>query len=110
MLNQVFVAGKLLDGVEELEAGRDEPCSYITLAVPRGSKDMNGDYCTDLIDCRLSKGIAESTAKYCKRGDLLGIRGRIQGVTIETEDRTEKNIIEVVAETITVLPLKRKGK
>lgn len=74
----------------------------LTLAVPRSFKNMNGEYETDFISCVLWKGVAENVVEYCKRGDLVGVKGRIQSRNIE-EDDNKKQILEVVAEKVTFL-------
>ena len=74
----------------------------ITLAVQRPFKNINGEYDTDFISCVLWRGVAESTAQYCKKGDLIGVRGRIQTKNIEYEDQT-RHFMEVVAEKVTFL-------
>ena len=40
-----------------------------------------------LFDCTLWTGIAETTSSYCKKGDLLGIKGRVQTRVYEEEER-----------------------
>lgn len=72
--------------------------SYITLAVSRSWKNADGIYETDFIPVRLYKGIAENTTEYCKKGDVIGVKGRIQ-----TKQEENKNIIEIVAEKVTFL-------
>lgn len=58
-----------------------------------------------LFSCVLFKGIAENTVEYCHKGDLLGIKGRIQ--TRKIEDETPKQVMEVIAEKVTFLSSKR---
>ena len=41
--------------------------------VPRSYKNIDGEYDTDFIDCRLWDGIAQNANEFCKKGDLLGI-------------------------------------
>ena len=38
---------------------------------PRFGNIIDIEYDTDFIDCILWTGIAENTAEYCKKGDLL---------------------------------------
>ena len=76
------------------------------LAVPRNYKNSNGEYETDFIECVLWSGIAESTVEYCNKGDLLGVKGRIQTRNIELDD-TKKIYTEVIAEKVTFLSNKR---
>lgn len=55
----------------------------------------------------LWKGVAESTVEYCHKGDLVGVKGRIQTRDVELEDDTRKKYVEVVAEKVTFLSSKR---
>ena len=55
-----------------------------------------------LFSCVLWKGVAESTVNYCKKGDLVGVKGRLQSREYETEDERRK-IVELVAEKVTFL-------
>ena len=98
MLNQIVLVGRLVQDpkIKELENGR-KVCN-ITLAIPRSYKNSNGEYETDFIDCVLWTGIAENTSEYCKKGDLLGVRGRL-----ETREKNGKRIVQVVAERVTFL-------
>ena len=102
MLNQAVLVGRIVQEpeIKETEKGK---VSNITLAVPRSFKNSNGEYDTDFISCVLWKGVAESTVEYCKKGDLVGIKGRIQTRNVELEDETHKKYVEVIAEKVTFL-------
>ena len=91
--------------LRQTENGRK--VANITLAVPRSFKNSNGEYETDFINCVLWKGIAESTVQYCKKGDLVGIKGRIQSREYEMDEETKKHVTEVVAEKVTFLSSKK---
>lgn len=99
MLNQIVLVGRLVDNptVEETENGRN--LANITLAVPRSYKNENGEYETDFLPIILWNGVAQNTAKYCCKGDLIGIKGRVQ----EREGK-----ICIVAEKVTFLSNKTK--
>lgn len=109
MLNQVVIAGRLTSDpvVEETENGKK--VSSITVAVPRSYKNVDGTYDTDFIRCTLWGGIAENTCEYCKKGDIVGVKGRIQTSSYETEDGNKKYAMEVVAEKISFLSSKKVG-
>ncbi len=106
MLNQAVLVGRIVQDPElkETEKGK---VSNITLAVPRSFKNSKGEYDTDFISCVLWKGIAENTAEYCKKGDLVGIKGRIQTRNVEFDDETHKQFVEIVAEKVTFLSSKK---
>ena len=59
-----------------------------------------------LFNCVLWKGIAENTATYCKKGDLVGVKGRLQSREYEYEDERRK-VVELVAEKVTFLSSKK---
>lgn len=102
MLNQVVIAGRLT-GDPVVEEKEEKKVSSITVAVPRSYKNVDGTYDTDFIRCTLWGGIAENTAEYCKKGDIVGVKGRIQTSSYETEDGNKKYAMEVVAEKISFL-------
>lgn len=106
MLNQAILVGRIVREPELIDTEKGK-VSNITLAVPRSFKNSDGQYDTDFISCVLWKGVAESTAEYCKKGDLVGIRGRIQTRSVEQEDETYKYYTEVVADKVTFLSSKR---
>lgn len=108
MLNQTVIVGRLVRDPELRETENGHKVTNITIAVPRSFKNVNGEYDTDFISCVLWKGIAESTVEYVKKGDLIGIKGRIQSRNIEQEDTTHYNTLELVAEKITFLSNKNK--
>lgn len=106
MLNQTVLVGRLVRDPELFTTENGNKITNITLAVPRSYKNSDGEYDTDFISCVLWKGVAENAVEYCHKGDLLGVKGRLQSRNIETEE-TKKEIMEVVAEKITFLSSKR---
>ncbi|MBE6147116.1 MAG: hypothetical protein E7168_02140 [Firmicutes bacterium] len=47
MLNQVVLVGRLVRKPELRDSGNGKKMSFISLAVPRSFKNMNGEYETD---------------------------------------------------------------
>ena len=106
MLNQSVIVGRLVRDPELYETENGNKVTNITLAVPRSYKNMDGEYETDFINCTLWKGIAENAAEYCHKGDLLGIKGRLQSKTVEDEEKN-RTVMELVAEKVTYLSSKK---
>lgn len=94
MLNQTVLVGRIVSDPEINETKNDKKVSIIPLAVQRSYKNEEGEYATDFIPCVLWDGVAQNVVEYCKKGDLIGIKGRIQATA-------EK--IEVIAEKVTFL-------
>ena len=109
MLNQIVIVGRLVRDPDLRQTENGKKVTNITLAVPRSYKNLKGEYETDFIDCTLWTGIAETTNEYCKKGDLLGIKGRVQTRSFEKEDEGRRHVTEVVAEKVTFLSNKNKA-
>ena len=103
MLNQIVIVGRLVRDPELRQTENGKKVTNITLAVPRSYKNSNGQYETDFVDCVLWTGIAENTTEYCRRGDILGVKGRVQTRVFESEDDKKKYVTEVVAEKVSFL-------
>lgn len=108
MLNQAVLIGRIVQEpeVKDTENGK---VSNITLAVPRSYKNKEGQYDTDFISCVLWRGVAESTCEYCKKGDLVGIKGHIQTRNVEFDNEEKRQFVEVVAEKVTFLSNNKKA-
>ena len=107
MLNQVVMVGRLTSDpkVEISESGKK--FTNVSLAVPRRYKNADGEYETDFIDCVLFDSLSYNTTEYCKKGDLVGIKGRIQTRDVEFDDESHKQFVEVIAEKVTFLSSKK---
>ena len=107
MLNQIILVGRLVATPEVKELENEKNVANITVAVPRSYKNSEGQYDTDFVSCVLWKGIAESTVSYCKKGDLVGVKGHIQTRKYEDSDEVIHNVTEVIAEKVTFLSSKK---
>ena len=107
MLNQTVLVGRLTSDLEVKETENGKKVTSLTLAVPGSYKNADGEYDTDFIDVILWEAVAENTAEYCRKGDIVGIKGRIQTSTYEMEDGTKRKSTEVVAERVSFLSSKK---
>ena len=93
MLNQAVLVGRLYEEPEIKEINERKKI-YFLLAVTRGFKNLDGTYDTDIIPVEVFNCIAENMREYCKKGDLIGVKGHLEIID-------EKLI--VLAEKITTL-------
>lgn len=105
MLNQIVLVGRLTRDIRINKTDNGKKVATLTLAVPRSFKNMDGIYDTDYVDCILWDNTATNTSEYCHKGDIVGIKGRVQSRVYEEGD-TKRNILEVVAEKVTFLTSK----
>lgn len=102
MLNQIILVGRLTRDVTVNKSENGIKVATISLAIPRSFKNSDGSYDTDFINCVAFDNIAENTSEYCTKGDIVGVKGRIQSRVIEKEEKRE-NTIEIIAEKVTFL-------
>ena len=109
MLNQVVIAGRLVSDPEIVTTENNKKRTFVTVAVPRSYKNVNGTYDTDFIRCILWGGIAESTCEYCQKGDIVGVKGRLQTSSYEKEDGEKVYVTDVIAEKVSFLSSNHKA-
>lgn len=108
MLNQIILVGRLTRDITVNKAENGVKVATISIAVPRSFKNVEGVYDTDFIDCVAFDLVAENTSEYCNKGDIVGIKGRVQSKSIELEDGKKENKLEIICEKITFLSSKPK--
>ena len=103
VMNQVILVGRLCQDPELLSVKNQKQMTSITLAINRHFKNNDGIYETDFIRCVLWNGIAANTTEYCHKGDIVGVKGRLQTSVYEDDDNNKKYGMDVVAEKINFL-------
>ena len=93
MFNQAVLVGRV-SNLPELKKENNKRILEVTISVPRSYKNDAGEYETDFLKCILYNEIANNTKEYCKIGDMIGIKGRIQNIN---------NLTSIIAEKVTFL-------
>ena len=106
MHNLVYLIGRLCEDPVTKEYEDGKSILTINLAVQRSFKNENGIYETDFIRCILWNGIAAHTSEYCKKGDLVGVKGRIQNRSYD-DSGEKKYITEVIVDKVSFLASKK---
>lgn len=106
MHNLVYLIGRLCEDPVTKEYEDGKSMLTINLAVQRSFKNENGIYETDFIRCILWNGIAAHTSEYCKKGDLVGGKGRIQNRSYD-DSGEKKYITEVIVDKVSFLASKK---
>lgn len=108
MHNMIYLIGRLTNDPEMTKEENGKEIAIITLAVQRSYKNEDGIYETDFVPCVMWNAIADNVKEYCKAGDLVGIKGRLQSDPIENEDGTRSYDLKLIAEKVTFLSSKKK--
>lgn len=103
MLNVTTLTGRIVKTPELRKTESGKPVTNITIAVPRPFKNPNGEYEADFIECTIWAGLAETASTYCKKGDLVGIKGRLQTTQLEKENCPKITMIQIIVEKLSFL-------
>ena len=77
MNNHVMLIGRINNDIEKIEI--DDKTTYkLMLNISRNFKNQDSDYENDIIPVELMSYVGNTTFEYCKKDDLVGIRGRIE--------------------------------
>lgn len=99
-MNHVILIGRLVESPKSEAYEENIDRMAVTLAVPRTFKNKDGIYETDFIRCILWNAIAKKTEEYCKKGDMVAIRGRLQVSKYVNEEGKEEYHEEVITESL----------
>ncbi len=101
-MNQLGLVGRLVRSPEVRDGEGKRSFSWVTLAITRGFKNASGEYETDFIDVMLFDNVAENTAKHCRKGDIISVRGRLRSRIID-KDGEKRYVLEVIGERVTFI-------
>ena len=103
MINSVTLVGRMAGDAELRYTPSNQAVATFRLAVNRNFKGQNGDREADFINCVIWRQQAEILANWAKKGDLIGITGRIQTRSYENQQGQRVYVTEVVADNFQLL-------
>lgn len=103
MINNVTLVGRLTRDVDLRYTQNGKAVASFGLAVNRPFKNANGEYEADFINCQAWGKTAENLANYMKKGNQVGVVGRIQTRNYENNEGKRVYVTEVVAEQVVFL-------
>ena len=107
MINSVSLTGRITKDLEKHQTNKGTSVVNFSLAVDRRRKNANGDREADFISIQAWGLTADLLCKYCGKGSLIGIEGRIQTRNYENNQGQRVYVTEVVAENVTFLDSKK---
>lgn len=107
MINNVTLTGRITKDLEKKETGKGTSVVNFSLAVDRRLKNSSGNREADFIGIQAWGLTADLLCKYCGKGSLIGIEGRIQTRNYENNQGQRVYVTEVVAENVTFLDSKK---
>lgn len=110
MLNCVALIGRLTKDVELKQTKSGMSCALITIALDNPVKDAGGNTTTTFIPVQVWDKVAENVNKFCHKGSLVGVQGRIQQRTYANKEKKYVSVLEVVANSVEFLDPKDQPK
>ena len=108
-MNNVVLVGRLARDPElrtvNTMNGANTTCSF-TIAVSRQFSNQNGERDADFINCVIWGKQAENLCKYCTKGSMVAVIGRITTRSYDAQDGTKRYVTEVVADNVRFLSSK----
>lgn len=99
MINNVVLVGRLTKDPELRYTPSNKAVATFTLAVNRNFKNANGEREANFINCLIWGKSAENLSNWMKKGNLIGITGRIQTRHYENDQGQRVYVTEVVADS-----------
>ena len=103
MINRVVLVGRLTKDPELRYTPSGLAVVRFTIAVNRQFSNQSGEKEADFINCVAWRKQAENLANFQRKGNLVGVEGRIQTGSYEGQDGKRVYTTDVVADTIQFL-------
>ena len=107
MINRVILFGRMTRDPQLRRTPQGDAVASFTLAVNRNYTTKEGQQQADFINCIVWKKQAENVDKYCSKGSLVGVEGRIQTRSYENNQGQKVYVVEVVCDSVQFLETKK---
>jgi single-strand DNA-binding protein len=88
MLNHTILTGRLVRDPELRYTSSGVPVTNFTLAVNKNYKNDSGETEADFINCVAWRQVGETIGHLTHKGALIGVRGRLQSRSFESDGKT----------------------
>lgn len=105
-MNNVSLIGRLTKDPDLRYTSSGMAVATFSLAVQRSFRNKDGEYEADFINCVCWNKSGETLANHVRKGQRIGVTGRIQTRNYENEQGNRVYVTEVVVEGFTFLEKK----
>lgn len=102
-MNKVFLIGNITRDPELSETNSGVAVCRFSIAVNRRRASDDAEQQTDFFNVTAWRGLAETVARYCKKGNKVAVSGQIQIRQYEDREGAKKTSVDVVAEEVEFL-------
>ena len=105
MINRVVLVGRMTRDPELRRTNTGSAVTSFTLALNRNYQSADGVQ-ADYIPCVVWNKSAENVEKYCSKGSLVGVEGRLRSRNYENAQGQKVYVVEVVCDSVQFLETK----
>ncbi len=105
-MNRIMLVGRLTRDPEIRTMSSGSSVANFAIAVNRPFKNKEGIIEADFINIVCYRSV-ENIGKYCFKGSLVGIEGRLQTRSYDAQDGSKRYVTEVVADSVEFLGSKK---
>ena len=103
MINRVVLVGRMTRDPELRRTAQGDAVTSFTLAVNRNYTARDGQQQADFINCVVWRKPAENVERYCSKGSLVGVEGRIQTRSYDNNQGQKVYVVEVICDSVQFL-------
>jgi|LGOV01.1.fsa_nt_gb single-strand DNA-binding protein len=109
-MNKVILVGRLTRDPDVKNTTTGKAVATFVLAVDRRFKNKNGEKEADFVPIVVWGKQAEIVGQYLSKGSQIGVSGRLQVRSYDTQEGQRRYVTEVVADEITFLSTSNRNK
>ena len=108
-MNKVFLIGNLTRDPELSETAGGVPVCHFSIAVNRNYSSQDGERQTDFFNCTAWRAMAESIARYTKKGKKVAVVGSVQMRNYEDNQGVKRTAVDIIAQDVEFLSPRENG-
>ena len=97
-MNKVFLIGNLTRDPELRETPSGVAMCRFAIAVSRPNTSPDGERQTDFFECTAWRGLAETIARYTKKGKKVAVSGSVQLRNYEDNQGVKRTAVDVIVQ------------
>ena len=106
-MNKIIITGRNTKEIELRQLTSGTSAIEFSVAVKRTFKNANGEYESDFFNCVAFGKTAETISRFVKKGDMIGLEGRLQTRSYTNKEGRKINVTEIIVENFEFLQSKK---
>lgn len=103
MINRVVLVGRLTRDPELRNTNSGKSVVSFTVAVDNLGTNPDGSKSSSFIPCTAWDQRADFVSKYARKGNLVGVEGRLNQRKYQRQDGSNANVLEVICDNVQLL-------